>query len=84
MAAKVLRLYEQPVPADTGSKICQFMSPTGCIVHPAFRPLCTLHVCCINSLGFKPNDLKWTSRYFEIRAQIDELESELPAPDFAD
>ena len=76
MAAKIMRMAKEPIPPDTGSKVCQFMSPTGCVVAPHFRPLCTLHVCCINSTGVKLSDLAWTERYFEIRAEIDALESE--------
>lgn len=82
MAAIVMKLYEAPIPVSTGHLICRFMGPTGCIVEPYLRPICTLHVCCINSLGFKPNDPAWTERYFEIRARIDALESELPTPDW--
>lgn len=53
------------------------MSETGCIAPPHLRPLCTLHVCCINSIGCDPNDPKWTKEYFELRAKIERLEYEL-------
>jgi len=49
-----------------------FMGPTGCTVAPHFRPLCTLHTCDINSLGFKKHDPEWTDRYFILRNQIEE------------
>ena len=51
-----------------------FMSPIGCVVPPHLRPLCTLHLCCINSLGFKPNDLEFTKKYFKLRAKIEKEE----------
>lgn len=49
-----------------------FMGPEGCTVPPHLRPLCTMHTCAINSLGFKPNDPEWTERYFNLRSQIEE------------
>ena len=30
-----------------------------------------------NSLGYNPDSLEWTDRYFELRDQIDELQYEL-------
>ena len=51
-----------------------FMSASGCTVPPHLRPICTVHVCCINSLGFKPNDPKWTKKYFKLREKIEELD----------
>lgn len=53
-----------------------YMSVNGCVVPPHLRPLCTLHTCEINSLGFKKNDPEWTTKYFSIREQIDILELE--------
>ena len=52
------------------------MGPNGCTAEPHLRPICTVHVCCINSLGFKPNDPAWTKRYFKLRDQINRLEVE--------
>lgn len=49
----------------------KYMSSTGCIVPPHFRPLCTLHVCSVNSLEFKPGDPSWTKKYFKLRRQIE-------------
>jgi len=57
-----------------------FMSDKGCVVPPHLRPNCTLHACCINSLGFKQGDTKWTDRYFAIREEIETLEAELYVP----
>jgi len=51
-----------------------FMSASGCTVPPHLRPICTVHVCCINSLGFKPGDMKWTKKYFKLREKIEELQ----------
>jgi hypothetical protein len=53
------------------------MGAKGCVAAPHLRPLCTLHTCQINSLGCKPNDPQWTSRYFDLRDQIEELMYEL-------
>lgn len=50
------------------------MGPTGCTAPPHTRPVCVLHTCQINSLGFKPDDPEWTERYFELRDEIDKLE----------
>lgn len=47
-----------------------FMGPTGCIIPPHLRPLCTLHQCKISSLGEDPLDPLWTERYFELREAI--------------
>jgi hypothetical protein len=52
----------------------KFMGPDGCTVPPHLRPSCTLHTCAINGLGFKPKDTVWTSKYFELRDQITEIE----------
>jgi hypothetical protein len=46
------------------------MGPDGCIAPPHLRPMCTMHVCCINGLGFNPRDLVWTKRYFKLRAKL--------------
>lgn len=51
-----------------------YMSDTGCVVHPMYRPLCTLHTCSINSLGYKPGDEAWTDEYFRLRDKINEIE----------
>jgi hypothetical protein len=51
-----------------------FMDKTGCVVAPHLRPLCTLHVCCIESLGCHPKSMTWTNKYFKLRDEINELE----------
>lgn len=53
-----------------------FMGASGCVVEPHLRISCTLHVCCINSIGIKPGDPMWTGRYFQIRNDIERLEYE--------
>lgn len=54
-----------------------FLSKEGCLVAPHLRPICTLHHCQINSLGFFIGQKKLTNEYFSIREKIEELESEL-------
>jgi len=49
----------------------KYMGPTGCIVPPHFRPLCTLHVCSINAWGEKLGDADWTNKYYTIRQDIE-------------
>ena len=61
-------------PLKTDHPTLPFMGPTGCVVEPHLRPLCTFHTCDINGLGMKKGDPEWTSQYFELRGQIDELE----------
>jgi hypothetical protein len=61
-------------PLKTDHPTLPFMSETGCVVSPHLRPLCTLHTCDMNGLGFKKNDFEWTDKYFKLREQIDELE----------
>jgi len=63
----------QPVEGWEQSKRLPFIGEQGCIVEPHLRPLCTVHHCDINGLGFKKGDLKWTERYFELRGEFDDL-----------
>jgi hypothetical protein len=62
---------EELVP--TGHPTIPFMGPNGCTVQPYLRPLCTLHTCKINSLGFT-KDPDWDRQYFELRDKINEAE----------
>jgi hypothetical protein len=48
---------------------------TACTVPPHLRPLCTLHHCGINGIGFKLGDPEWTKKYFDLRQKIEELHS---------
>lgn len=66
--------FGEPVPTETGHPRLPYMGEHGCVVPPHLRPLCTMHVCSINSIGADPNDPKFTKHYFELRSQIEELE----------
>lgn len=62
----------------TGHDRLPLMGPTGCTAAPHLRPMCTLHTCDINSFGLKMRpkpDVKWSHRYFQIRADIERLEA---------
>ena len=48
----------------------KMMGTSGCIAPPHYRPLCTLHVCSINSLGFD-RDPEFNKSYFELRNKIE-------------
>jgi len=48
------------------------MSPTGCIVPPHFRPLCSVHCC---RLDIVRGD-EWENNYLKIRDKISEIEYE--------
>jgi hypothetical protein len=50
------------------------MGPTGCVVPPHLRPICTVHTCEINGVGVKKGDPKWTEAYFKLRGEIEEEE----------
>lgn len=52
--------------------ILKYMGPNGCVVPPHLRPLCTLHTCEINSIGFKAGDEEFTEEYFRVRGLIEE------------
>lgn len=45
----------------------------GCTVAPHLRPLCTLHVCSINSIGTSGNKA-WDDRYFNLLDRLMRLE----------
>ncbi len=62
----------------TGHPTLPFMSPTGCIVPPFARPLCTFHVCSMNAFGFLRKsdgevDVEATDEYFALRDKIEGL-----------
>lgn len=61
----------------TGHEHYSLMGPDGCIAKPHERGLCTKHVCCIGSIGFKPGDPDWTENYFDLRGLIEEIEWDL-------
>lgn len=55
----------------TGDERLPLMGPTGCTAPPWTRPLCTLHVCSINSLVFDPKDPAFTKQYFKLRSKVE-------------
>jgi len=62
------------LPASNGP--IPFIGPQGCVVPPYLRPVCTVHHCDINSVGFKKNCIEWTEKYYELRERISLLEDE--------
>lgn len=59
----------------TNHKTLPLMGIDGCIASPHFRPMCTIHVCEINGMGFT-KDKKWDDIYFDLRERINELQVE--------
>ncbi len=60
-------------PLRTDHPTLPFMGSKGCVIEPHFRPDCTLHVCCINSMALRPGYPKWTKKYFKLWDEINEL-----------
>lgn len=58
----------------TGHPKLPCMGPDGCVAAPHLRPLCTVHLCCIQSFGGDPKDPEWTDRYWELRNELSDLE----------
>ena len=58
---------------DNGAEVppIPFVKDGKCVIPPHFRPLCTLHQCKINGLGFDPKDPKWTKKYFALREKLE-------------
>lgn len=62
---------------DGAGETIPFLDFAGrCVVPPHLRPLCTLHQCDINGLGFCPEDPEWTKKYFDLRERLEEVEDE--------
>ncbi len=59
---------------QTSHPTLPLMGPKGCTAPPHVRPMCTMHTCAVNGFGFKPNDMPWTEKYFQIREAIEVLE----------
>lgn|SRR6185503_7234658 len=85
MVPKIANERGEPVPATTGHSTLPYMGPSGCVAPPHLRPLCTLHLCDINSVGFirkpadktgrkGPVDLDATNDYFALREEINDAE----------
>lgn len=64
-------------PLRTGHPMLPFMGKSGCVVAPHLRPLCTLHTCDMNGLGYKRDNPEWTARYDALRNRIMVLEYEV-------
>lgn len=59
-------------PSDFDPRL-PLMGPHGCVAPPHLRPICTVHVCCINGAGFNAHDKAWTKRYFELRDKLEDV-----------
>ena len=46
------------------------MGPSGCIAAPHVRPMCAVHLCQINGLGFT-KDPEFNEQYFKLREKAD-------------
>lgn len=55
--------------ATTTHPKLKFMGENGCVVPPAYRPVCAIHVCSIANMGFD-KDPVFTSEYFKLREKI--------------
>ena len=60
--------------ATTDHPTLPLMGPDGCTCPPQHRPMCTLHVCVISTVGFDISDMKFTKAYFKLRHKIDKEE----------
>lgn len=58
----------------TRGDILPLLGHNGCTAEPHLRPLCTVHTCAINSLGYKRGDQNWTEKYFKLRNKLEALE----------
>ena len=67
MAAENMKALGMTVPA------MPFIQGNSCVIPPQYRPLCTVHQCKINGLGFDPKDPKWTKKYFDLREKLEEF-----------
>jgi hypothetical protein len=72
MAMEIAKNLGEPLQL-TGHARLPLMGPGGCVAPPHVRPLCTMHVCCINSFGFHPSDKSWTNKYFQLRLKVEHL-----------
>lgn len=55
---------------ETGNEI-PFLKDGKCVVPPHLRPMCTLHQCDINGVGFFKGDLPLTKKYFRLRERLE-------------
>ena len=72
MARDFVRAQRHPklLVLETDHPTLRYMGKDGCVCPPHLRPLCTLHVCSINSLGFDPLDPEFNDKYFALRDKI--------------
>jgi hypothetical protein len=64
---------------ETGHPRLPLMGPEGCVAPPHLRPMCAVHTCEIQSLGYKKSDPTgaWDRAYYDLRSQIEEMEMDL-------
>ena len=75
LAEERIKELGEVAPSKEEGTRCRFLKKdNGCTLQPHQRPLCTLHTCDINSIGYKRNDAKWTNKYFKLRDRIELLE----------
>jgi hypothetical protein len=72
MARDFVRAQSHPklLVLETTHPTLRYMGKDGCVCPPHLRPLCTLHVCNINSFGFDPQDPEFNDKYFALRDKI--------------
>lgn len=76
----------------TGHPRLPMMGPDGCIAPPHLRPMCSVHTCDIMSMGYRrqrngdePGEADaWSRKYFDLRSQIEQEESQLHTGKFID
>ena len=61
----------------TGHPDLPMLGPEGCIMKPYMRPSCTVHNCRINGMGIDPDSPEWTTEYFRLRDELEQLEYEI-------
>lgn len=83
LAEQESRAKGYSLPPRTDHPTLPYMGPTGCILEPHMRPLCTLHTCSMNGMGVlykktgskmfdREIDIEATGKYFELRNRIEE------------
>jgi hypothetical protein len=84
-AEKLSKETEPDLPIPERNEQRMFLDAGGnCLMRPDLRPMCTLHTCDVNSIGFKkartdlPKDVieadRWTKKYFTLRNRIERLQ----------
>ena len=66
-------IYSEDISSmKTAHERLPFMSESGCVLPPHFRPLCSLHVCSISANGID-KDAAFTKEYFSLREEIEQV-----------